>query len=117
MYTLLLIVHVLVAVGIVVFVLLQRGKGAEAGASFGGGGASQTVFGSQGSANFLSRTTAILATTFFLTSFGLAYFANKSSVSPVGSGLDATVINELRGGSDVPRALDVQPEATTPGVE
>ncbi len=116
MYTLLLIVHVLVAVGIVVFVLLQKGKGAEAGASFGGG-ASQTVFGSQGSANFLSRTTAILATTFFLTSFGLAYIANKGSVSSTGSGLDATVIEELRRGADVPSALDAQPEALPPEVE
>ncbi len=59
--------HVLVAVLIVVFVLLQRGKGAETGAAFGSG-ASGTVFGARGSANFLSRVTAVLATLFFATS-------------------------------------------------
>jgi len=71
MANILLAVHVLVAVAIVVLVLLQQGKGADMGAAFGGG--SQTVFGAQGSANFLSRTTAALATVFFLTSLSLAY--------------------------------------------
>jgi len=59
--------HILVAVLIIVFVLLQRGKGAETGAAFGSG-ASGTVFGARGSANFLSRITAVLATLFFATS-------------------------------------------------
>jgi len=67
-----LIVHMLSAVALVVLVLLQHGKGADMGAAFGSGG-SQTLFGARGSANFLSRTTAILATVFFLTSLGLAY--------------------------------------------
>lgn len=67
-----LIVHVLIAVGIVGLVLLQRGKGAEAGAAFGAG-ASSTIFGARGSANFLSRSTAVLAAMFFATSLGLAY--------------------------------------------
>ena len=62
---LVLLVHVLLAIGVITFVLLQRGKGAEAGASFGGG-ASQTVFGSSGSGNFLTRTTAILVAGFLL---------------------------------------------------
>jgi preprotein translocase subunit SecG len=67
-----LIVHVLIAVGIIGLVLLQRGKGAEAGAAFGSG-SSATVFGARGSANFLSRSTAVLAALFFMTSLGLAY--------------------------------------------
>ncbi|UYZ83751.1 preprotein translocase subunit SecG [Entomomonas sp. E2T0] len=75
------IVHLLVAIGVIVLVLLQHGKGADMGASFGSG-ASNTVFGSQGSANFLSRTTAVLVAVFFITSIGLAYYAkSKSSAS------------------------------------
>jgi preprotein translocase subunit SecG len=72
--TLVLVVHVLVALGIIGLVLLQHGKGADAGAAFGGG-ASGSVFGATGSANFLSRATAILAVIFFSTSLGLAYLA------------------------------------------
>jgi preprotein translocase subunit SecG len=69
---LLLIIHVIAAISVIGLVLLQQGKGAEVGASFGSG-ASQTVFGSQGSASFLSRSTAVAATLFFLTSLGLGY--------------------------------------------
>jgi len=72
--TLLLAAHVLVAAALVGFVLLQHGKGADMGAAFGSG-ASGSLFGAAGSANFLSRTTAILATVFFLTSLGLTYYA------------------------------------------
>ena len=72
--TLLLAVHVLVAAALVGFVLLQHGKGADMGAAFGSG-ASGSLFGAVGSANFLSRTTAILATVFFLSSLGLTYYA------------------------------------------
>jgi preprotein translocase subunit SecG len=68
--------HVMLAIGIVAIVLLQRGKGADAGAGFGAG-ASGTVFGARGSASFLSRTTAVLATLFFLTSLGLAYLFSQ----------------------------------------
>jgi len=74
----LLIIHVLIAVALIALVLLQQGKGADMGAAFGAG-ASQTVFGSTGSGNFLSRTTAILATAFFITSLALAYFATSGS--------------------------------------
>jgi preprotein translocase subunit SecG len=70
--TLAVVFHVLVAAGIVGLVLLQRGKGADAGAGFGAG-ASGTVFGARGSASFLSRTTAVLATLFFVSSLGLSY--------------------------------------------
>src|SRR6516162_6859658 len=72
----LLIIHVLVAAAICGFVLLQHGKGADMGAAFGSG-ASGSLFGAAGSANFLSRTTAILATVFFITSVGLTYVATQ----------------------------------------
>jgi preprotein translocase subunit SecG len=74
--TIVTIFHVLLAAGLIGLVLLQRGKGAEAGAAFGAG-ASGTVFGSKGSASFLTRTTAVLATLFFFTSLGLAYLAGQ----------------------------------------
>ena len=70
--TLAVVFHVLVAAAIVGLVLLQRGKGADAGAGFGAG-ASGTVFGARGSASFLSRTTAVLATLFFVSSLLLSY--------------------------------------------
>lgn len=78
--TILLVIQVISALGLIGLVLLQQGKGADAGASFGSG-ASQTVFGSTGSGNFLTRTTAILATIFFLSSLGLAYFAKYATQS------------------------------------
>lgn len=76
--TVVIVVHLLMALGLVGLVLIQQGKGAEAGASFGAG-ASGTVFGSQGSATFLSRVTGILAAVFFVTSLGLAYFASQKA--------------------------------------
>ena len=79
--------HVLVALVIIGLVLLQHGKGADMGSGFGGG-SSGSLFGATGSANFLSRATAVLATVFFLTSLGLAYLAtNKPNSS--GGVLDA----------------------------
>lgn len=78
MTTVLLVLHLFVAVALVVLVLLQHGKGADMGAAFGSG-ASSTVFGARGSANFLSRTTAILATVFFVTSLTLAIFAGRGN--------------------------------------
>src|SRR5690349_718485 len=71
-----IIVHVLVALAIIGLVLLQHGKGADMGSGFGGG-ASSSLFGATGSANFLSRATAALATVFFLLSLGLAYLATN----------------------------------------
>src|SRR5690625_165718 len=76
MQNIILLVHVLTALAIIGLILLQQGKGAVAGASFGGG-ASQTVFGSQGSSGFFTRATAILAVVFFATSFGLAIIAKQ----------------------------------------
>lgn len=78
-HTLILVAHLVVAVALIALVLLQQGKGADAGAAFGSG-ASATMFGSRGSASFLSRTTAILATAFFVTSLSLGYFATQTSV-------------------------------------
>ena len=69
---LILLLHVIAAVGVIGLVLLQHGKGADMGAAFGSG-SSGSLFGSSGSANFLSRTTAVLAAVFFLTSMGLTY--------------------------------------------
>ena len=76
--SLLLSFHVVTAILIVVLILLQKGKGADMGSAFGAG-ASGTLFGSKGSANFLSRSTAVLATIFFITSLTLAYL-NKGNV-------------------------------------
>jgi preprotein translocase subunit SecG len=78
--TALLAVHVLAAAALIGFVLLQHGKGADMGAAFGSG-SSGSLFGAAGSANFLSRTTAILATVFFVTSLGLTYFGSMHSAS------------------------------------
>lgn len=79
-HTATLVVHVLLAAAIVGLVLLQRGKGADAGAGFGAG-ASGTVFGARGSASFLSRTTATLAALFFATSLALAYLGGRPTTS------------------------------------
>src|SRR5512144_831547 len=74
----LLVLHLLVAIGVCGFVLLQHGKGADMGAAFGSG-SSGSLFGAAGSANFLSRTTAVLAAVFFLTSLGLTWYATSRS--------------------------------------
>ncbi len=79
MQTVILAIHIVIAVSLIVLVLLQTGKGAEMGAAFGAG-ASGTVFGARGSASFLSRTTAILATGFFITSLTLAYLSGQTVV-------------------------------------
>jgi preprotein translocase subunit SecG len=92
----LLVVHVCLALGIITLVLLQKGKGASEGATFGGGATS--VFGASGSSNFLSKTTAILATCFFLNSLALAYLAaNRDMPTSV---VDA--IEHIQPQSDIP---------------
>lgn len=78
MHTFVLVVHIILAVMIIGLVLIQHGKGADAGASFGGGGAA-TVFGASGSGSFLTRVTAILTALFFVTSLSLAVFAKKQT--------------------------------------
>ncbi|MYL24860.1 preprotein translocase subunit SecG [Halomonas alkaliantarctica] len=88
-----LMVHVVIAIALVVLILLQQGKGAEAGAAFGGG-ASQTVFGSRGSGNFLARFTGVLAAAFFVTSMALAYFATQAGQAPEAGIPDARIIEQ-----------------------
>ena len=74
--TLLIVVQVIAAIAVIVLVLLQHGKGADMGAAFGGG-ASGSLFGATGSANFLSRSTGVVATVFFLATLGLAYTSTE----------------------------------------
>jgi preprotein translocase subunit SecG len=105
------VIHVLAALGLIGLVLLQHGKGADAGAAFGSG-ASSTVFGSRGASSFLSRTTAILATTFFCTSLVLAYFSSQQGSKPVNSVVSEPKKSES---SDLP-TLGNKP-AETPNLE
>ena len=88
-----LITHTLIALGIIALVLLQRGKGADAGAAFGAG-ASGTVFGARGSGSFFSRATAILATAFFASSLTLAYLSSQRSAGPESLLQDAAIVEE-----------------------
>lgn len=116
MQTLIVVVHVIVAIAIVGLVLLQQGKGADAGASFGAG-ASQTVFGSSGSGNFLVRATTIAATIFFVTSLSLAIFAKNQSALGGVTGLPVVnqeILQETPSSivSDVPQ-LDEAPAANS----
>jgi preprotein translocase subunit SecG len=79
MQTFILTIHIILAIVLVVLILVQHGKGADAGAAFGSG-ASSTVFGAQGSASFLTKITTFIALSFFITSLALAYYA--SSIKP-----------------------------------
>src|SRR5215475_11542851 len=108
--TLLLAAHVLVAAALVGFVLLQHGKGADMGAAFGSG-ASGSLFGAAGSANFLSRTTAILAAIFFVSSLGLTWFATTRT-EPSGVMQQKGVMEKMTPKtSDVPSAPGAAPGA------
>ena len=84
--SLVLVFHVVAALGIIGLVLIQHGKGADMGSGFGGG-ASNTVFGSGGAGNFLTRLTTWIAVAFFLTSFGLAYVARERSTQSLNEGM------------------------------
>jgi preprotein translocase subunit SecG len=92
--TVVVVFHLLGALGVIALVLLQQGKGADAGASFGAG-ASNTVFGSQGSSTFLSKFTAILAAGFFITSLGLGYFAKEKAHELTQVGLPDPAVLEV----------------------
>lgn len=104
-------VHVIAAVVIIGLVLIQQGKGADMGAAFGGG-SSGSLFGATGSANFLSRATAILATVFFLTSLGMAYVATHKPRSTAGGVMDGVAPKPA-----APAAPAVPSPATIPGQE
>jgi preprotein translocase subunit SecG len=135
--TLMLIVHLLVAVAICGFVLLQHGKGADMGAAFGSG-SSGSVFGAAGSANFLSRSTAVLATVFFVSSLALTWYGATKSVpkdvmqegvmgklpapakatdvpaSPSGLAGGAPAADPLKGGAPAADPLKTVPAAPAP---
>ncbi|MBT4520174.1 MAG: preprotein translocase subunit SecG [Halieaceae bacterium] len=109
MEQIILAVHLLIALAIIGLIMLQQGKGADMGASFGAG-ASQTLFGSDGSGNVLTRATSWLAVLFFASSFGLAMIANQKSVSEAAVGLDL----------DLPEAVEQEipaPESDMPVVD
>ena len=103
--TLVIVSHVIVAVALVGIILMQRGKGADMGAAFGGG-ASQTVFGSQGSGNFLTKMTTILAILFFVTSFSLALYAKQRAE-----------VAEFQGVPSVQQRDQATPQAPTDNAE
>jgi len=100
---LIVVLHVLIALAIIGLVLLQHGKGADMGSGFGGG-ASGSLFGATGSANFLSRTTAVLATLFFISSLGLAYLATSRPKEGGGTVMD-------RGKQEQPAKPAAEPKA------
>jgi preprotein translocase subunit SecG len=103
-FSVLLTIHILVGLSVIGLVLLQHGKGADMGAAFGSG-ASGSLFGASGSANFLSRTTAVLAAVFFVTSLGLTYVASSRPKSS-GSVMDAVKIEQT---APAPAELPVVP--------
>ena len=107
--TAILLLHLLVSLGIIVLILLQQGKGAEAGASFGAG-ASGPMFGSEGSSNFLSKLTAILVAIFFISSLSLAYLAKQKVESLSLEGLpsiDMPIQEQGSSSDDTKEALSV----------
>ena len=109
-----LIAHTLIALLIIVLVLLQRGKGADAGAAFGAG-ASGTVFGARGSSSFFSRATAICATLFFVSSLGLAYLSSQAASAPTSLLEGAAPIEETV--DDVPALSEDMPVSDLPELE
>ena len=105
----LVILQILVALTLIGVVLLQHGKGADMGTSFGGG-SSQTLFGARGSATFLSRVTAVLATLFFITSLGLAYLsAHPRSLQSV-----TEIVRPAAPAAPVPQTQPAAPAAPVP---
>ena len=102
------VVHVLVAIAIIGLVLLQHGKGAGMGSGFGGG-ASGSLFGATGSANFLSRTTAVLAALFFVSSLTLAYFATQRPSGPASVVDRAPAAQQKKAEPPTPEAKGAEP--------
>ena len=116
--TVLIVFHVMVALAIIRLVLLQHGKGADMGSGFGGG-ASGSLFGATGSANFLSRTTAVLAALFFILSLALAYTATRKPAEEGGGVIDVIRSREQAPAQSQKPAADVpkppsQPQDATP---
>lgn len=107
MLTLILVVQMLSALTMIGLILIQHGKGADMGAAFGSGSGSSSLFGATGSANFMSRTTAVLATVFFVCTLSLAYFGNLTPTSS-GSVLEGANVT-------APAPVDTSPAAQIPG--
>lgn len=112
MEQIILVVHLLVALAIIGLIMIQQGKGADMGASFGAG-ASQTLFGSSGSGNALTKATSWLVAAFFATSFALAVVANEKTAPVDDLGIEIPVEAEAAPASDLP-VVDDQPEAMSP---
>ena len=108
-----IVVHVLIAMAIIGLVLLQHGKGADMGSGFGGG-ASGSLFGATGSANFLSRTTAVLAAVFFASSLGLAYLATTKP-REAGSVVDRAPAAQPKAEAPKPEPKNDKPQGAEPG--
>ena len=106
--TFIIVAHVLIALAIIGLVLLQHGKGADMGSGFGGG-ASSSLFGATGSANFLSRATAVLAAVFFLTSLGLAYLASERPRTPGTVMERGAATQPAKPGADIPAPQALPP--------
>ena len=106
MNQLFLIIHLLVALAIIGLIMLQQGKGADIGASFGAG-ASQTLFGSDGSGNVIAKATAWLSAIFFATSFGLAVIATKNTQIENDIGLEIPAVNDQTNSSGLGLDADI----------
>jgi preprotein translocase subunit SecG len=111
-HTLLFVLQVLVAVALIIFILIQHGKGADAGAAFGSG-SSSTVFGSQGSGNFMTKVTTVLAIIFLSNSLFLAYLATQSMSEAPTSLLDQpeVVLEQEAVEQDIPAIIEEQSES------
>jgi len=111
--TLLQVIQILAAIGMIGLILMQHGKGADAGAAFGGGAGSASLFGASGGANFLSRTTGILAAVFLVCTLGLAYFGNlRTAPASAGSVLEGAALpaqtpatQQIPGSTEAPAAM------------
>lgn len=116
MHTVLIVIHVLLAISLIGMVLVQRGAGATAGAAFGSG-ASSTVFGSRGAGSFLTRTTAVLATGFFLISLGMAVLVSRGGLDQATEdlGVMSGVRQQQQQEGDAPPATDVPPSGEAGG--
>ena len=111
----LLVIQVLLSISLITLVLLQHGKGADAGAAFGSG-ASATVFGARGSSSFFSRATAVCATLFFVSSLTLAYLSSQASTAP-SSLLENAPPEAESGAVEVPEPSEELPISDTPELE
>jgi len=109
--TLIIVAHVLIALAIIGLVLLQHGKGADMGSGFGGG-SSGSLFGATGSANFLSRATAVLATIFFVSSLGLAYLAGSKPKAVGGTVMDAVKQEPAKPAAEAPKPAATEAPAS-----